>query len=211
MDPSATKLLELLMKLRREGIHDARVLSAMERVPREQFVPESYRHLAYADQTLPIGCGQTISQPLIVAQMTQALALTPRCRVLEIGTGSGYQAAVLASLCRRVATIERHKPLFDFAKAQFAALELYNVDTRCGDGFQGWPETAPFDAIIVTCAPEALPDALFAQLAIGGRLVAPVGHQGARQDLKLFTKRDSHRLTARLLGTAEFVPMVSGA
>ena len=211
MDPSAQKLLSLLMKLRREGIHDAAVLSAMERVPRAEFVPASYRHLAYEDQTLPIGCGQTISQPLIVAQMTQALALTPTCRVLEIGTGSGYQAAVLAHLCRRVATIERHQPLYNFAKGQFAALELYNIDTRLGDGFQGWPETAPFDAIIATCAPEAVPDALFAQLAIGGRLVAPVGQQGKRQELKVFTKRDAHRLTARLLGTAEFVPMVADA
>ena len=198
------------MSLRRDGIHDARVLAAMERVPRDMFVAETYKHLAYEDQSLPLISGQTISQPLVVAKMTQELGLNPESRVLEVGTGSGYQAAVLAHLCRRVASIERVKDLHKIAKQRLAALDLYNVDLRLGDGFRGWPEAAPFDAIILTCAPEALPDDLFDQLSIGGRLVAPIGDQRDRQTLKVYRKLDASRVSVSKLGSVRFVPMLSG-
>ncbi|MBN9591648.1 MAG: protein-L-isoaspartate(D-aspartate) O-methyltransferase, partial [Alphaproteobacteria bacterium] len=146
-DPRA---IQLVMALRRQGITDMRVLNAMERTPRDLFVEEAFGTSAYQDSALPIACGQTISQPYIVAFMTEALAVGEKMRVLEIGTGSGYQSAVLAPLCRKIYTIERHRPLLKAAEARFKALKLDNIVTKLGDGYKGWPEQAPFDRIVVT-------------------------------------------------------------
>ena len=167
--------IELVMELRRQGISDARVLSAIERTPRELFVEAPFAHAAYDNTALPIACGQTISQPYVVAYSTEALELGPALRVLEIGTGSGYQAAVLAPLCRRVYTVERHKPLLLEAEARFRALKLENVTTLHGDGLKGWPEQAPFDRILLSAAVEEVPVNLMEQLKPGGILIAPVG------------------------------------
>jgi protein-L-isoaspartate(D-aspartate) O-methyltransferase len=172
-----TPKARLLQSLRRAGITDARVLEAMGQVPRERFVPPALVDQAYEDSPLPIGHGQTISQPLVVAYMTQTLALTDRLRVLEIGTGSGYQTAVLARLCRHVYTVERLRPLLVEARRRFTALGLNTVSTRLGDGTRGWAEEAPFDRIMVTAGAlgtEPPPD-LTDQLAIGGVLIIPLG------------------------------------
>lgn len=171
MEPQQT--IRLLMSLRRQGISDQRVLAAMERVPRERFVPEALAEHAYDDTALPIEAEQTISQPYVVAYMTQRLDVTVRMKVLEVGTGSGYQTAVLALLCRRVYTIERHRALSRTAEARFAALGLTNVTTRVGDGMLGWPEQAPFDRIVVTAAVAGEPTVLLGQLKVGGILVYP--------------------------------------
>ena len=170
--------IRLIMDLRRQGISDNDVLSAVERVPREMFVPEAMRAEAYENIPLPISQGQTISQPFIVAYMTQALCLGERNRILEIGTGSGYQAAVLAQLSRRVCTVERYRTLLRQAEACFEALKLHNITTRLGDGGKGWPELAPFARIIVTAAAPAMPQSLAEQLDDGGIMVVPVGTSG---------------------------------
>ena len=167
--------IALLMALRKNGITDARVLSAIERTPREVFVDEPFVHSAYDNTALPIACGQTISQPYVVAYATEALEVGPAMRVLEIGTGSGYQAAVLAPLCRRVYTVERHKPLLRQAEARFRTLKLDNIATRHADGLKGWPEQAPFDRILLSAAVPEVPQILIDQLKPGGILVAPVG------------------------------------
>ena len=198
------------MFLRREGIHDTAILAAMERVPREQFVSTSFQKLAYENQSLPLIAGQTLSQPLVVAKMTQALELTPESRVLEIGTGSGYQAAVLSHLCRRVASIERVTALHQSAKNRLQALEIYNVDLRLADGFRGWPEAAPFDAMILTCAPLQIAEVLLTQLQVGGRLVAPVGNQEGAQKLRIFKRETETKVRSTTLGLAQFVPMLEG-
>jgi protein-L-isoaspartate(D-aspartate) O-methyltransferase len=169
------RVIRLIMALRRQGITDERVLSAIERTPRERFVDEPFAHRAWDNSALPIACGQTISQPYVVAYATQELKLDPGMRVLEIGTGSGYQAAVLSPLCRRVYTVERHKPLLREAEARFRALKLDNVVTKHGDGFHGWPEQAPFDRILLSAAVAEVPEALIAQLKPGGWLIGPVG------------------------------------
>ncbi|MCC7168195.1 MAG: protein-L-isoaspartate(D-aspartate) O-methyltransferase, partial [Rhodospirillales bacterium] len=166
--------IRLLMELRRGGVVDTRVLAAIERTPRELFVPQTFQDQAYEDQALPIGRGQTISQPLVVGLMTQALEVGERMKVLEIGTGSGYQAAILARLCRRLYTIERHKPLLKEAEERFKALRLYNITAIAGDGMKGWPDQAPFERIMVTAAATEIPQALVDQLAVGGILVVPV-------------------------------------
>jgi protein-L-isoaspartate(D-aspartate) O-methyltransferase len=201
--------LRLVMELRRQGIADTRVLGAMERIPRESFVPETFRDQAYEDTALPIGHGQTISQPTVVARMTEALAVTDRHRVLEIGTGSGYQAAVLAKLCRRLYTIERHRPLLQQAEARFRELRLHNVTTRWGDGTKGWPESAPFDRIIVTAAGLEIPDTLPEQLAPGGIMIIPVGERGDTQRLVRIV-RDADGFVCDDMGTVRFVPLVAG-
>ncbi|HPY29587.1 MAG TPA: protein-L-isoaspartate(D-aspartate) O-methyltransferase [Verrucomicrobiota bacterium] len=191
------------------GITNARVLAAMRKVPRHELVPERVRSAAYEDTPLPIGYGQTISQPYIVAFMTEQLDPQPTDRVLEIGTGSGYQAAVLAELVQTVYTIEIVEPLAERAKADLQRLGCTNVFVRAGDGYQGWPEAAPFDAIIVTCAPEDVPRPLVKQLKDGGRMIIPVGSFGA-QNLVLLRKRGT-QLERRAVLPVRFVPMTGKA
>jgi protein-L-isoaspartate(D-aspartate) O-methyltransferase len=201
--------VELILALRNQGIRDMKVLEAMERVPRDLFVAGPFQNRAWADTALPIACGQTISQPYVVAAMTQALDLNDRCKVLEIGTGSGYQTAVLAQLCRRVYTIERYRSLLREAEARFAALKLTNVTSMVGDGSKGWPMQAPFDRIIVTAAAPELPQALIAQLAVGGVMVAPVDVAQGDQEIKRITRSDSGVRVESLM-RVRFVPLVEG-
>jgi protein-L-isoaspartate(D-aspartate) O-methyltransferase len=203
------KLVRLLMELRGLGVTDARVLGAMERVPRDAFVPAAFRDQAWENVALPIGQAQTISQPLVVALMTQALDVGERHKVLEIGTGSGYQAAVLAKLCRRVFTIERHRALLREAEKRFAELKLHNVTTRFGDGSKGWPEQQPFDRIMVTAAAPAVPQVLIDSLTEGGILVAPVGEERRDQQL-LRIHRTKDGIVMEDLGPVRFVPLVEG-
>jgi len=199
----------MVAELRRLGIRDERVLAAMERVPRHLFVPEHIRHLAYDDTPLPIGHGQTISQPYIVALMTQALELDGDEKVLEVGTGSGYQTAILCELAREVFSVERIPELAEGAKERLAELGYRNVRIRVGDGSLGWPEEAPFDRIIVTGALPKLPDPLWEQLADGGRLVAPIGGR-FEQYLWLYVK-EGGRPRRRALCPCSFVPIVGAA
>jgi protein-L-isoaspartate(D-aspartate) O-methyltransferase len=192
------------------GVTDGRVLAALSRVPRHAFVPVPLRGRAYEDGPLPIGHGQTISQPYVVAFMTEALAPQPTDRVLEIGTGSGYQAAVLSSLVAEVYSIEIVAGLAQRAEADLRRTGCANVQVRAGNGYLGWPEAAPFDAIIVTCAPEAVPRALVDQLKVGGRMIIPVGPQSGAQELCLLRKRP-HGLATRAVLPVRFVPMVGKA
>ncbi|HSE78256.1 MAG TPA: protein-L-isoaspartate(D-aspartate) O-methyltransferase [Alphaproteobacteria bacterium] len=201
--------IRLVMELRASGVSDTAVLAAIERVPREMFVPTAFRDRAYENAALPIGHGQTLSQPSVVGLMTQALELGARMKVLEIGTGSGYQTAVLARLCRRVYTIERHKELLIEAEQRFRALKLHNVTTRVGDGWLGWPEQAPFDRIIVTAAPPELPRELLDQLRDGGFLVAPIGAEKRLQTL-VRVRRGAHGFAREEIAAVRFVPMVEG-
>ncbi len=192
----------------RQPIRDPRVLDAMRRVKRHLFVPEPRRNQAYADSPLPIGYDQTISQPYIVAIMTELLGLEPSDVVLEVGTGSGYQAAVLAELVRRVYTIEIVQPLAVRAAADLKAAGYVEVDVRAGDGYKGWPEHAPFDAIIVTAAPEHVPKPLVEQLKVGGRLVLPVGPQGwLGQDLVVLEKQSDGGVKKTAVMPVRFVPL----
>jgi protein-L-isoaspartate(D-aspartate) O-methyltransferase len=185
------------------------VLSAIERVPRERFVPEPFRDQAYENIALPIGQGQTISQPLVVALMTQALEVGDRMKVLEIGTGSGYQAVVLARLCRRLYTIERHKTLLAEAERMFRSLHIHNITAIAGDGGRGWPEQAPFDRILLTAAAAELPAALFAQLGEGGIMVLPLGGQGGEQQVIRIRKQEGQPQAEHLF-PVRFVPLVGG-
>jgi protein-L-isoaspartate(D-aspartate) O-methyltransferase len=203
------KKLRLLMELRRAGIGDARVLGAIEKTPREKFVPASFEDQAYENMALPIGNGQTVSQPYVVALMTEKLELGSRQTVLEIGTGSGYQTAVLASLCRRVFSIERHRELLREAERRFEELRLRNIVCRFGDGTKGWPEQAPYDRVIVTAAAPEVPTALVDGLASGGVLVVPVGEDHRDQQLVRVRRNDSGFATEDL-GLVRFVPLVSG-
>ncbi len=201
------------MKLQLTGpgrnISDKRVLAAMATVPRHEFVPRSNRAHAYDDHPLPIGYGQTISQPFVVAFMTEQLAPQKTDRVLEIGTGSGYQAAVLSGLVSEVYSIEIIEPLGIHATHTLKRLGCHNVHVRIGDGYEGWPEAAPFDAIIVTCAPEEIPEPLVAQLAEGGRMIIPVGPEGD-QSLYVLEKRDGAVQRKSVL-PVRFVPMTGVA
>ena len=192
------------------GVSDPRVLDAMRAVPRHVFVPSVLAASAYADTPLPIGMRQTISQPYIVAYMTEAAALRPGARVLEIGTGSGYQAAVAAEIAGRVYTIEIVEPLAAAARARLAALGYDNVEVRAGDGYRGWPEEAPFDAILVTAAPDHVPPALVEQLAEGARLVIPVGPVGALQAMTIVTRAANGAVTEQTF-PVRFVPMTGEA
>ena len=201
--------IRLIMELRQEGITDTRVLSALERVPRERFVLPSFEDQAYANTALPIDQGQTISQPFVVAFMTSALELGPRMKVLEVGTGSGYQAAVLAHLCRRVYTVERYPTLLRTAERHFKELGLHNVTTRLGDGNLGWPEQAPFPRIIVTAAAEEPPPALLEQLEIGGVMVIPLGAPGFSQEL-VRIRRTEDGFESKDILPVRFVPLVTG-
>jgi protein-L-isoaspartate(D-aspartate) O-methyltransferase len=196
-------------QLRPRGVRDERVLTAMKKVPREEFVPENLRAQAYADSALPIGHDQTISQPFIVAFMTEQLRLQPSDRVLEIGTGSGYQVAVLSELVKDVYTIEIIEPLAKEASARLARLDYNNAHVKVGDGFQGWPEVAPFDAIIVTCAPDKVPPPLTQQLKDGGRMIIPVG-AGIDQQLYLLEKKNGELAQTAIL-PVRFVPMMGEA
>jgi len=208
-DVQMPKVLRLLMELRGLGISDARTLGAIERVPRDAFVPAAFSDQAWENIALPIGHAQTISQPLVVALMTQALEVGDRHKVLEVGTGSGYQTAVLAKLCRRVFTMERHLGLLKEAEKRFAELKLHNITTRFGDGTKGWPEQAPFDRIIVTAAAPELPAVLRDSLADGGILVAPVGEERRDQQLLRVTRRGGEFIVEDL-GPVRFVPLVAG-
>lgn len=207
------KRIRLIMDLRTKGVTDTSVLSAMERVPRDEFVPAAVQDRAWEDMALPIGRGQTISQPLVVATMTAALQLTDRDKVLEIGTGCGYQAAVLAQLCRRVYTIERHKALLQEAEARFERLKIRNITAIAGDGMKGWPrmngiDQAPFDKIIVTAAArEDIPPALLAQLKNGGLIVIPVGESG-EQNLMLVHKAENGSVSMKTIMPVRFVPLL---
>ena len=187
------------------GVRDPRVLAAMREVPRHLFVAEAQRADAYEDRPLPIAGNQTISQPYIVALMTELLELKPGARVLEIGTGSGYQSAVLGRCAREVYSIEILPELAASAAAKLKELKADNVTVKAGDGYRGWPEHAPFDGIIVTAAPERIPEPLLAQLALGGRMVIPVG--GFFQDLKVFTKGADGKVTEKDIIPVRFVPM----
>ena len=190
----------------RARLSDA-VLHAMAKVPRHRFVPPSLIDAAYLDRPLPIGMGQTISQPFIVALMTDLLEPAPGARVLEVGTGSGYHAAVLAECFARVYTIEIVPPLGEQARRLLAELGYRTIDVRIGDGYRGWPEAAPFDAILVTAAPDHVPEPLVNQLAAGGRLVIPVGPRGGRQELLVITKARDGRTVTRKTLVVRFVPL----
>lgn len=204
----APRKIRLIMKLRKSGVTDTSVLSAIERIPRETFIPPTFHDQAYEDMALPIGLGQTISQPMVVAMMTQALEVNDRLKVLEIGTGSGYQAAVLAKLCRRLYTIERHKKLLENAEKTLQALKIRNYTAKHGDGMKGWPEQAPFDRIIVTAAARAEPpQPLLDQLSVGGILVIPLGQDSSSQYVFRF-RRDEEGFSYERLMPVRFVPLL---
>lgn len=200
----------LIRRLQDEGIKDIRVLDAMRNTPRHIFVDEALSSRAYEDTALPIGHGQTISQPYIVARMTEVLLNTgPLDKVLEIGTGSGYQAAILAAVVKQVYTLERIEPLLLQARQRFQELQLRNIRCNYADGTIGWPDQAPFDGIIATAAPEQIPQALLEQLRVGGRLIIPVGKQGVQQ-LTLIS-RGEDGFEQQVLEAVSFVPMLSGS
>ncbi|MCF6273070.1 MAG: protein-L-isoaspartate(D-aspartate) O-methyltransferase [Rhodobacteraceae bacterium] len=201
--------MQFILGLRSKGITDARVLKAMESIPREAFLEPTFQPRAYADTPLPIACGQTISQPSVVATMTIALELTPRCKVLEIGTGSGYQAAILSRLSRRVYTVERHRPLARLAAKRLEALDLANVTVITGDGSLGLPAQSPFDRILLTAASEDPPANLLAQLRPGGIMVLPVGQSDMLQTLIKIEKTDTG-IEYSELGEVRFVPLLEG-
>jgi len=199
---------QLIMTLRGMGILDSRVLAALESVPRELFVPLTLRHHSYENSSLPIAYDQTISQPYVVARMTEALKLGGRELVLEIGCGSGYQSAILSHLCRRVYSMERVRPLLVDAENRLSDLRISNISFRFGDGSKGWPEAAPYDRIILTCGCDKIPDILLQQLKIGGIMVAPEGH-GKAQSLVVVTRHETgfERVT---LMPVTFVPLIEG-
>jgi protein-L-isoaspartate(D-aspartate) O-methyltransferase len=202
--------MEFQLTLRRRGISDRSVLRAMDEVPREYFVAAGLTDSAYADQALPIACGQTISQPYVVAYMTEQLGVEPQHRVLEIGTGSGYQTAILSRLAREVVSIERYRTLADAARERIKTIGYGNVIVRVGDGMAGAPDLAPFDRIMVTAAAEEVPEALIAQLAADGRMVVPVGPRHGVQYVMKLTKRANGELSRENLIAVRFVPLLPG-
>ena len=209
MSSEAERKMQFLFALRSKGVTDTRVLSAMEKIDRGLFVRRLFAERAYEDMPLPIACGQTISQPSVVGLMTQALDLSPRHKVLEVGTGSGYQAAVLSHLARRVYTVERHKTLVSEAKSLFEALDYSNIIPILSDGSRGLPDQAPFDRIIVTAAAEDPPSPLLAQLKEGGIMVVPVGQSDTVQNLICVTRtEDGYHYDD--LRAVRFVPLVEG-
>ncbi|MCA3454297.1 MAG: protein-L-isoaspartate(D-aspartate) O-methyltransferase [Rhodobacter sp.] len=209
MTDSAERKMRFLYALRSRGVTDIRVLTAMERIDRGAFVKGLFADRAYEDMPLPISCGQTISQPSVVALMTQALSVTPRDKVLEIGTGSGYQAAILSQLARRVYTVDRHRRLVREAQELFRALDLTNITAFTADGSFGLADQAPFDRIIVTAAAEDAPGPLLAQLKIGGIMVLPVGQSDTVQSLIKVTRHETG-FDYEELGPVRFVPLVEG-
>ncbi len=199
------------MDLRNSGVTNTAVLSAMERIPREKFVEESFLDQAWSNRALPISCGQTISQPLVVGLMTQALALTDRHKVLEVGTGSGYQSAILSRLCRRVYTIERHRDLLAIAESRFVDMSLHNITAQTGDGWKGWPRLAPFDRILVTAAASVVPQDLVAQLSDkDGVMILPVGDESASDQMVVRVSKTDGKLHSEELFPVRFVPLVEG-
>lgn len=209
MNSEAERKMQFLFALRSKGVTDTRVLSAMEKIDRGLFVRGLFAERAYEDMPLPIACGQTISQPSVVGLMSQALDLSPRHKVLEVGTGSGYQAAVLSQLARRVYTVERYKTLVNEAKALFEALDYSNIIPILSDGSRGLPDQAPFDRIIVTAAAEDPPSPLLAQLKVGGIMVVPVGQSDTVQNLIRVTRtEDGYHYDD--LRAVRFVPLVEG-
>jgi len=207
MNKSTMDSRPLLQALRQAGIRDERVLAVMAATPRSHFVDEAFSHQAWENTALPIGAGQTISQPYIVARMTELVMEVNPQRVLEIGTGSGYQTAVLAQLVRQVCSVERIKTLQWQAKRRLRLLDLHNVATKHGDGWQGWPAKGPFDAIIVTAAATAVPPALVEQLVVGGSLVIPVGEE--QQQLQRVTRRECD-IEIQTIEAVRFVPLIAG-
>lgn len=208
-DDRRIRIADLILRLRRAGVTDQRVVAAIESTPREMFVPAESHASAYSERALPIECGQTISAPVIVGVMTQALDIEERERILEIGTGSGYQTAILAKLARRVYTIDRFRTLVQDAESRFRTLRLSNITTLVGDGIKGWAEQAPFDRIIVTAAGEDVPQALLKQVRTGGVIVIPVGPlDGVQKLLRLEKKEDG--FDERSLADVRFVPLIPG-
>ncbi len=210
MNENAAQKIRLIMDLRRQGINDTNVLSAIERVPREEFIPKTFQDRAYENIALPIANGQTISQPFIVAYMTEMLAPDPRRKVLEVGTGSGYQAAVLSHLCRRVYSLERYRSLQVGAVKLFEKLKLNNITTRLGDGYKGWKEQAPFERIIVTAAAEEVPGILVDQLNEGGIMILPIGPTPSDQSILRIKKDSAGKIQEDELLPVRFVPLVQG-
>ena len=202
--------MQFLLTMRRRGIGDAAVLRALDEVPREHFVGHDFQDAAYADQALPIACGQTISQPYVVAYMTEQLDVGPQHKVLEIGTGSGYQAAILSRLAQEVVSIERYRTLADAARARMATLGYQNVEIRTGDGLAGAPDKAPFDRIMITAAAESVPEALVEQLAPDGLMLLPLGPHGGVQHLVKVTKNADGELQQEQLLGVRFVPLLPG-
>ena len=208
-DSRDEQLMQLMLRLRQSGVTNRTVLEAIEKTPREVFVERAFRERAFEDRALPIACGQTISQPAVVAMMIKALDLTPRCKVLEVGAGSGYVCAILARLARRVYGVERHSPLALEARERIASLGLGNVTIRAGDGTRGWPEQAPFDRILISAAAEDAPATLLEQLQPGGIMVLPVGQTDEVQQLiKIEKTEDGPRYTE--LSDVLFVPLIEG-
>jgi len=208
-DSHDEKLMQLMLSLRQGGVTDRHVLEAMEKTPREMFVERAFRDRAFEDRPLPIACGQTISQPAIVGMMIQALQVTPRCKVLEVGAGSGYVCAILARLARRVYGIERHRPLALEARERISQLGLGNVRIRSGDGTRGWPEQAPFDRILISAAADDTPTMLLEQLRPGGIMVLPVGQTDEVQQLIKIEKTDDGPKYSELCDVL-FVPLIEG-
>ena len=205
----ATETARLILALRSQGVTDPKVLNALQDTPRDRFVPDLFQERAWEDSALPIACGQTISQPFIVGLMTQALALEGRHRVLEIGTGSGYQTAVLSRLVRYVYSIERYRTLLNEAEARLKQLDVQNVITRFADGMEGWPEQAPFDRVIVTAAAPGTPHALLHQLKPNGVLVCPIG-KGPVQTLRRYVGDGEGGFRTEDLCDVRFVPLLEG-
>lgn len=205
----ASKKIRLILELRQGGILDTALLAAMETVPRDEFVPDAFRDRAYEDTALPISNGQTISQPLIVAKMLQAMDLNDRVKVLEIGTGSGYQTMILSHLCRRVYTIERHRDLLRQAEGRFEAMGRHNITTRAGDGSLGWPEQAPFTHIVVSAAAADIPPVLSEQLDVGGVMIVPVGDERREQRIMKVVRSETG-FEVEDIGPVRFLPLVAG-
>jgi protein-L-isoaspartate(D-aspartate) O-methyltransferase len=208
-DDRRVRVADLILRLRRAGITDRRLVTAIESVPRDVFVPAESRSEAYAERALPIDCGQTISAPVLVAMMTAALEVGERDKVLEIGTGTGYQTAILARLCRRVYTIDRFRTLVAAAESRFRTLHISNITTLVGDGIKGWPEQAPFDRIMVTAAGEEVPETLVKQLRLGGIMVLPVGPADGVQKLLKVVRTESGYDSSEL-ADVRFVPLIPG-
>jgi protein-L-isoaspartate(D-aspartate) O-methyltransferase len=210
LEAADVERMEFQLALRRRGISDQAVLRAMDQVPREHFVAPEFIESAYADHALPIACGQTISQPYVVAYMTEQLRVEPQHRVLEVGTGSGYQAAILSRLAREVVSVERYRTLAETARQRLKTLGYTNATIIVGDGFAGAPEHAPFDRIIVTAAADDVPPALVEQLAANGKIVLPIGPRNGTQHIVKLTKKEDGTLEREDLIAVRFVPLLPG-